>query len=130
MTNLSGWITVDKAGNLWAPNDAGLVEFDATGKQVKAYPLPDSSRISRAVERISLAVDAAGRLYYNLQDPNAPHAALGLVRFDPASNKLDVFSTAGETLAIAPTQDAIYEANFVSPGWPTPVLRKYALPTE
>jgi len=123
IANESGWMTVDRAGNLWAADAQGISEFDATGKLRKAYPLPDSFRIS-------LATDAAGRLYYNLQDPNSPYAALGLVRFDPATNKLDVFSTAGETLAIAPTQDAIYEANFVSPGWPAPVLRKYALPTK
>lgn len=122
MTNLWGWITVDKAGNLWAPNDAGIVEFDATGKQLKAYPLPDSFRIS-------LVIDGAGRLYFNLQDPNPPYAALGLVRFDPASNTLDRFSTGGETLAIDPSGQAIYEANFVSPGWASPLLRKYALPT-
>jgi hypothetical protein len=104
MTNLWGWITVDKAGNLWAPNDAGIVEFDATGKQLKAYALPDSFRIS-------LVVDANGRLYFNLQDPNTPYPALGLVRFDPASNTMDRFSTAGETLALDPSGHAIYEAN-------------------
>lgn len=123
LSGLWGWITVDKAGNLWAPDDAGIVELDARGNRLKAYPLPDSFRIG-------LVIDAAGRLYYNLQDPNAPHAALGLVRFDPATNSLTQFSTAGETLAIAPKQDAIYEANFVSPGWPKPVLRKYALPAK
>jgi DNA-binding beta-propeller fold protein YncE len=123
MKDLWGWVTVDKAGNLWAPNDAGLAEFDATGKQVKAYPLPNMG------PRISLAIDAAGRLYFNLQD-DSTGASLGLVRFDPAANSLDRFSTGGETLAVAPTQDAIYEANYVSPGWPAPVLRKYALPTK
>lgn len=123
MTNLSGWITVDKAGNLWAPNDAGLVELDATGKQVNAYALPNMG------PRISLVIDGTGRLYFNLQDDNT-HASLGLVRFDPATNSLDRFSTSGETLAIDPAQNAIYEANYVSPGWPAPVLRKYALPAK
>ena len=124
MTNLWGWITVDKAGNFWTPNDAGLVEFDATGKQIKAYPLPNLG------PRIGLVIDAAGRLYFNLQDSNTPYAALGLVRFDPASNTMERFSTGGETLAVDPAQNAIYEANFVSPGWPSPVLRKYALPAK
>jgi DNA-binding beta-propeller fold protein YncE len=123
MTNLWGWITLDKAGNLWAPNDAGLVEFDATGKQVKAYALPNMG------DRVSLVIDATGRLYFNLQD-DTTHASLGLVRFDPATNSLDRFSTSGETLAIDPAHNAIYEANFVSPGWPAPVLRKYTLPAK
>jgi hypothetical protein len=124
MTNLYGWLTVDKAGNLWAPNADGLVEFDATGKQLKAYSLPDMG------PRISLAIDAAGRLYFNLQDRNTPNAALALVRFDPTTSSLTQFSTAGETLAMSPASDAIYEANFISPGWPAPVLRKYALPAK
>lgn len=123
MTDLWGWITVDKAGHLWAPNDAGLVEFDGTGKQLNAYPLPNMG------PRISLAIDAAGRLYFNLQD-DSTGASLGLVRFDPASNSLDRFSTGGETLAVDAAQSAMYEANYVSPGWPAPVLRKYALPTK
>lgn len=122
MQDLWGWFTVDKAGHLWAPNDAGLVEFDADGNQVNAFSLPNMG------PRIGLTIDMSGRLYFNLQDDGTGDS-LGLVRFDPATNAIAQFSTGGETLAIDPASAAIYEANYVSTGWTAPVLRKYALPT-
>jgi len=124
VTNESPWMTVDGAGNFWAADQQGISEFDATGKLVKAFPLPKS-----LVRGPGLAIDAAGRLYFNQQDDSTGEA-FGLVRFDPVANSLAQFSTGGETLAIAPTQDAIYVADIVGKAWPSPVLRKYALPTK
>jgi hypothetical protein len=124
VTNESPWMTVDGAGNFWAADQQGISEFDASGKLVKAFPLPKS-----LVRGPGLAIDTAGRLYFNQQNDSTGEA-LGLVRFDPVVNSLAQFSTGGETLAIAPTQDAIYVADIVSASWPSPVLRKYALPAK
>lgn len=128
VSTLNGWLALDKAGNLYASeNTAGtsaIAEYDASGTLRRSFDLPPFDG-----DRIGLAVDALGRLYFNIQDVNRPYAALGLVRFDPAANTFTRWATGGESLAIDPSQQAIYEANFVSPGWPKPALRKYALPT-
>lgn len=124
-----GWLAVDKDRNLYVSDNSSTTsainEYDASGHLRRAFDLP-----SFEGDHIGLAVDATGRLFFNIQSRQSPYPALGLVRFDPTSNTITRWSTAGETLAIAPTQDAIYEANFVSAGWPSPLLRKYALPAK
>jgi sugar lactone lactonase YvrE len=124
-----GWLAIDKDGNLYVSDNssttAAINEYDAAGDLHRTLDLPQFEG-----DHIALAVDAAGRLYFNIQSRQSPFPALGLVRFDPTSNTTTRWSTGGETLAIARTQDAIYEANFVSAGWPGPLLRKYALPAK
>ena len=121
--DISGWIVVDGAGNLYAASAKGITEYDPTGAEVKTYPLPAFDGV-----RIGLAMDTSGRFYFNIQSDSTGQS-LGLVRFDPATGSLDRWPTGGETLLIDPSQTAIYEANYVSNGWPAGVLRKYALPT-
>ncbi|HYK95469.1 MAG TPA: NHL repeat-containing protein [Candidatus Dormibacteraeota bacterium] len=124
-----GWLAIDKDGNLFVMDNssttAAINEYDAAGGLRHRFDLP-----SFEGDHIGLAVDATGRLFFNIQSRQSPDPALGLVRFDPTSSTITRWSTGGETLAIAPTQDAIYEANFVSAGWPSPLLRKYALPAK
>lgn len=122
-TNVSDWMTIDASGNLYTAYDKGIMEYDPTGAQAHAYALPAFDGW-----RIGLARDPAGRLYFDIQN-NDTGNALGLVRFDPATGSLQRWPTGGETLLVDPSGQAIYEANYVSNGWPSAVLRKYALPT-
>lgn len=58
-------------------------------------------------------------------------AACGSATSPPArSTQGSTDKPGGENLLIDPTQQAIYQANYVSPGRPSPVLRKYALPAK
>lgn len=124
-TGPGGWLAVDHAGNLFASGDSGIARYDPSGKQLDEFQMP-----AYEGDHIGLAVDPAGRLYFNIQDPVPPGPALGLVRFDPATNTFTRWSTAGETLTIDHSGKVIYEANFVSPGWARPALRKYELPVQ
>lgn len=123
LTGLSGWMLVEAPGHLFAASSVGISEVDSIGTHLNTWSLP-----SFEGDRIGLAMDAAGRFYFDIQDPVKANA-LGLVRFDPASSTVKRWSTGGETLLVDPTGAAIYEANYVSDGWPTAALRKYALPT-
>lgn len=124
LKDLYGWMLVGRNGHLFAASSAGIVEVDAEGKTLNTWSLPQFEG-----DRIGLAMDPGGRFYFNIQDHSTADA-LGLVRFDPATNAVERWSTAGETLLVDPTGKAIYEANYVSAGWPSATLRKYTLPAS
>jgi hypothetical protein len=119
-----GWLAIDHHGNLLVSGGDLIVKFDPTGRQLAQYQLPTFDG-----DRIGLAVDPLDRLLFNLQSAAELHPALGLVRFDPSTSAIETWSTGGETLAIDPAGTTVYEANFVTTGWPAPELRAYALPT-
>ena len=116
-----GWLAVDGAGNLSISGFGTVSRYDADGNQLESVFLPAFGDD----HAIGLAVDDRGRLLFNLQDPVTTDA-VGLGELDPATGESRLWSTGGETLAIA--GDVLYQANYTGPGWPTPVLRAYALP--
>jgi DNA-binding beta-propeller fold protein YncE len=115
------WLAMDNEGNLFSSGFGGMTEYDPSGKLVQSWEMQKF-----AGDRIGLAVGPNGRLYFNIQlrDYTAP----AVVEFDPATATYRSFSPGGETLAVDPSGDAIYLANFVNPTWPEVSLRKYALP--
>ena len=116
-----GWLAVEPAGNLSISTFGTVYRYGVDGNQLESVFLPASG----GAHAIGLAADDRGRLYFNLQDP-VTTAAVGLGGVDPATGESWIWSTGGETLAI--TGDVLYVANYTGPGWPSPVLRAYALP--
>ena len=116
-----GWLAVDPASNLSISGFGSVYRYDGDGNQLESVFLPAHGN----AHHIGLAADDRGRLFFNLQDPVTTDA-VGLGAFDPATGESRAWSTGGETLAIA--GDVLYVANYTGPGWPTPVLRAYALP--
>ena len=123
-----GMITIDETGRL-VTTTGGEVEPTAlavlvidpmTGQPVAKYPLPPIGRVL-----LGGAVDVAGDIFVNVA-PNmdsAPHTMVGLVELDKTGKLMGTWSTAGETIAVAPDGKAVYLAS----DWP--YIRKYALPT-
>jgi hypothetical protein len=119
----AGWLAVDDAGN---------VHIDATGTVTTYHP--DGTTVGQSItlppyhgaEHIGLALDGKGRLFFDLQAEPDPHPPLALGSIDLATNDLKLYASAGETIAIH--GDVLYEANFVTDGWPKAVLRAYQVP--
>lgn len=116
-----GFFALDPGGHiLEADTDGSIAVYDpTTGAKVANYPMP---AIDGA--RLGMAVDAAGDVFVNIVDPqDAPSHPIALVELDPQGKTIGTWSTAGETIAVAPDEKAIYIGSNV------PYLRKYALPT-
>lgn len=122
-----GMITIDATGRIVtttggevAPTALAVFVIDPlTGQPVATYPVPPIGRVL-----LGGAVDAAGDIFVNVA-PNmdsAPHTMVGLVELDKTGTVIGTWSTAGETIAVAPDGKAIYLAS----DWP--FIRKYALP--
>jgi hypothetical protein len=119
---VSGWLAVDAEGSLLVSGLAGVKGYGSDGTPLeKTIQLPAGD----GWYPIGLAVDAGGRLFFNLQNEQTA-AAVGLGELDPTTRESRFWSTGGETLAIA--GDIMYQANYTGLGWPKPVLRAYALP--
>ena len=75
-----------------------------TGQEVAHYPLdvPGSC--------LGVAVDTAGNMFVNLAVPPDRYDYTALVELDPAGTTIGTWSTAGETVAVAPDDSAIYLA--------------------
>lgn len=116
-----GWLAVDRDSNLLISSFGTVYRYDADGNALENVFLPAHGD----AHQIGLTVDDRGRLYFNFQDPTTTDA-VGLGQLDPATGESRTWSTGGETLAVA--GDVLYEANYTGQGWPTPVLRAYALP--
>ena len=117
----AGWLAVDRAGNLSISGFGSVIRYDADGNQLESVVLP----AYEDDHAIGLAVDDLGRLYFNFQDPMTTDA-VGLGQLDPTTGESRTWSTGGETLAVA--GEVVYVANYTGQGWPSPVLRAYALP--
>lgn len=117
----SGWLAVDSSRTLYVSHEGTVTSYDPEGTQIDRFDLPDY----RGGFHIWLAIDDHGRLFFNFQDDRTG-TAIGLGELDPSTGKGRTWATGGESLAIA--GDVIYEANYIGPGWPTAVLRAYALP--
>jgi len=118
---ISGWLAVGRIGEILVSSLGQVATFDENGQVVAATDFPEY----RGGWQIGLAVDDNGRLFFNYQN-NATTDAIGLGELDPSTGNSRVWSTAGETLAIAGA--VLYEANYASTGWPEAVLRAYRLP--
>jgi hypothetical protein len=117
----SGWLAVDAAGDVFISSIEGLARYDGGGRSGEAIELPDN----RGAYHIGLAAADDGRLFFDYQDDRTG-AAVGFGAIDPSTGADQIWSTGGETLAIA--DDVLYQANYVSPGWPEAILRAYRLP--
>jgi hypothetical protein len=117
----AGWLAVGAGGDLHVSSLGSVFSFDPDGQAGTATELPGY----RGAFHIGLAVDDGGRLFFDYQDDRTTHA-IGLGELDPATGESRVWSTGGETLAIA--GDILYEANYTGQGWPEAVLRAYQLP--
>ena len=117
----SGWLAIGGAGNLLMSRFGEVATFDAQGQVVDATAIPDYA----GGFHIGLAASDDGRLFFDYQN-DATGEAIALGELDPSTGTSRVWSTAGETLAIA--DDVLYEANYTGPGWPEAVLRAYRLP--
>lgn len=119
------WLAIDPSGTLYASNRAGVSKYSTGAASVVAsYKLPDYPGGSL----IGLAADGTGHLYYDVQDDRRPYVPRALGSFDIATGTVRVWADAGETIAVTADGTAIYEANFVTTGWPKATLRKYAIP--
>jgi sugar lactone lactonase YvrE len=114
------WLAVDAEGNLYVSNQGRVVKYASDGTEVDQFDLPDY----RGAAHPGLAVDERGRIFCNLQD-NETGGAIGVAELDPANGESRVWSTGGETLAVA--GGVVYQANYTGQGWPEPMLRAYAL---
>ena len=119
---IGGWPALDADGILYIAAEAAVYPVERDGTLGESIFLPDY----QGALHIGLAIDTHGRLFFNYQDDQAPYGAVGLGEIDPSTGESRTWSTGGETLAIA--GDVIYMANYNGAGWPTPVLRAYALP--
>ena len=118
---MGGWLDVDTDGRLLASSGGVVATFDQDGQVGAATDLPEY----RGGWQIGLVVDDGGRLFFNYQN-DATTNAIGLGELDPSTGRSRVWSSGGETLAIV--GDVLFEANYVSSGWPEAVLRAYRLP--
>jgi hypothetical protein len=118
---ISGWLAVGSAGVILVSTFGQVATVDQDGQVGSPTAFPEY----RGGWQIGLAADDSGRVFFNYQD-NATADAIGLGELDPSTGESRVWSTAGETLAIA--GDVLYEANYASTGWPEAVLRAYRLP--
>jgi hypothetical protein len=113
--------TLDAAGNRYFSVGKTIEGFRPDGTSFESVPVPD---VPGGI-RVWFAVADDGRIFINVQDLRTT-GALGLLEIDPETSESRMWSTGGETIAIA--GDVIYEANYVSEGWPEAVLRAYRLP--
>lgn len=104
--------TVDQA-------DAVVVLDPVTGQKVRTFPFPPI-----AGQALGIAVDAAGHIFVTIAQPeNAPDVPVATIEMDANGKTIGSWSTAGETIALAPDGTAIYYGS----SWA--FIRKYALPT-
>ncbi len=123
----TGFFTLDPTGRIvttgnstdpGAPGDIGVTVLDpVSGQQVAHYP------VSVPGFYLGLAVDAAGNTFVNVVDPAIDTHYIALVEMDPTGTTLGTWSTAGQSIAVAPDDSAIYLA-----GEQWPDLRAYTLP--
>ncbi len=114
------WLAVDADGSLYVSNEGEVVRYASDGTETDRFDLPDY----RGALHPGLAVDDRGRIYCNFQDDQTA-SAIGLGELDPITGDSRVWSTGGETLAVA--GGVVYQANYTGQGWPEPMLRAYAL---
>lgn len=114
------WLAVDADGSLYVSSEGKIVTYALDGTESDRFDLPDY----RSALHPGLAVDERGRIFWNFQD-NETAAAVGVGELDPMTGESRVWSTGGETLAVA--GDVVYQANYTGQGWPEPMLRAYAL---
>jgi sugar lactone lactonase YvrE len=114
------WLAVDADGSLYVSNEGKVVKYASDGTETDRFDLPDY----RGAIHPGLAVDDRGRIYCNFQD-NETAVAIGVGELDPMTGESRVWSTGGETLAVA--GGVVYQANYAGEGWPEPMLRAYAL---
>jgi sugar lactone lactonase YvrE len=117
----TGWLAVDAAGDVFISNEGGLSRYHGSEQSGEPIQLPDY----RGAHHIGLAAADDGRLFFDYQDDRTGEA-IGFGAIDPSTGAGQTWSTGGETLAIA--DDVLYQANYVSPGWPEAILRAYRLP--
>ena len=118
----SGWLAVDAAGDLFiSSNEGSLARYDGSGPSGEPIELPDF----RGGDHIGLAAADDGRLFFDYQDDRTG-GAIGFGAIDASTGAGQTWSTGGETLTIA--DDVLYQANYVSPGWPEAMLRAYRVP--
>jgi hypothetical protein len=118
-----GWLAIDNDGDVHISG----------GGTVRTYH-PDGTASGDTVtlaayqgaEHIGLALDGHGRLFFDYQAEQEPHPALALGSVALATHATELYADAGETIAIH--GEVLYEANFVTDGWPKAVLRAYQLP--
>lgn len=123
-----GMSTVDRAGRIVTskggdvdPTDLAVLVVDpVSGQPIATYALPPIGRIT-----LGVAVDGAGDIFVNVapDGDSAPHITVGLVELDKTGKMIGTWSTAGETVAVAPDGKAVY----LGSDWT--FIRKYALPT-
>ena len=99
--------------------DAVVVLDPVTGQKVSTFPFPPI-----AGQALGIAVDAAGDIFVTIAEPEtAPDVPVATIELDKDGKTIGTWSTAGETIAIAPDGKAIYFGS----GWA--FIRKYTLPT-
>jgi outer membrane protein assembly factor BamB/class 3 adenylate cyclase len=116
------FLALGPAGNVFASSHATITDYDQAGTVVARFDVAAGGDVA------GLAVDGEGHVYANIQSTVRPNAPLGLIEVDATGKQIRGWSTGGETIALDPSGQAVYLANFSTTGWPTASLRKYALP--
>jgi eukaryotic-like serine/threonine-protein kinase len=117
------FIGLDGAGFLYRSGEDGaskITKYDSTGRIEAELEVPGEA----GTEVGGLAIDRNGHIFANIRRSGSA----GLVELDSNGTELRAWSSGGETIALSPAGDAVYQASDRTTGWSTASLRKYSLP--
>lgn len=123
----SAFLALDRAGNLYATNPSAsdrpsIGKFDVTGKQVATIDMAFGGG-----DPVGLGAAADGRIYITVDGLDSAYTPKATYELDPTGNVLRAWSSAGQSLLLAPDGKAFYAAySGFDNGWG--YIRKYAIP--